>query len=267
MFAVPSFFGFQKAGFGPTIDPDAQAFFDRVTAAGGTLSVTEQTATNQLVLDMKSAGIWTAMRAVYPMVGASAAACAQNLKSSSFTGSFTSGWTFASTGVTPNGTSAYMDTFLAPSGNISQNDGHASIYSRTNNLTGTQIDLGCGNSGGANTDFYLSAYYSTFGAISNINGSSFALGSSNITALGFFISQRTNVVNTEIYQNNNLIKTHATPSDPPTSVSINLGRNLPSEYSARELAFASFGASFNGTQLTNYYNAVQAFQEALNREV
>jgi hypothetical protein len=32
----------------------------------------------------------------------------------SFTGTFTSGWTFASTGVTPNGTSAYMDTNLIP---------------------------------------------------------------------------------------------------------------------------------------------------------
>jgi hypothetical protein len=27
------------------------------------------------------AGIWTSMKAIYPMVGASAAACAQNLKS------------------------------------------------------------------------------------------------------------------------------------------------------------------------------------------
>ena len=72
-------------------DADAQAFFDRVTTAGGTLTTTEKNATNQLVLDMKSYGIWTAMRAVYPMVGASAAACAQNLKSSSFTGTFSSG--------------------------------------------------------------------------------------------------------------------------------------------------------------------------------
>ena len=52
------------------------------------------------------------MKAIYPMVGASAAACAQNLKSSSFTGTFTSGWTFASSGVTPNGTSAYFNTYI-----------------------------------------------------------------------------------------------------------------------------------------------------------
>jgi len=88
MFNVPSFMGFDKAGFGTPIDPDAAAFFARVTAAGGTLSATEQTAVNTLVVQMKADGIWTAMKAIYPMVGASAAACAQNLKSSSFTGTF-----------------------------------------------------------------------------------------------------------------------------------------------------------------------------------
>ena len=104
--------GFTPVSSGGGFDPDAQAFFDRVTTAGGTLSTTEKNATNQLVLDMKSAGIWSSMKAIYPMVGASAAACAQNLKSSSFTGTFTSGWTFSANGVQGNGTSAYMDTNL-----------------------------------------------------------------------------------------------------------------------------------------------------------
>jgi hypothetical protein len=248
------------------IDPDAQAFFDRVTAAGGTLSATEKTAVDTLVKQMKLDGTWTLMKAIYPMVGASAAACAQNLKSSSFTGSFTSGWTFASTGITPNGTSTFMDTTLTPSGNLSQNDAHASLYSRSNDQTSTQIDLGCGYLGD-NTQFYLSAFYSAFGSISNINGSSFASGSTNTTGLGFFLSQRTTSTNTQIYQNNNLIKTHTQSSNPPINTSINLGRNSVSEYSKRELAFASFGASFNGTQLTNFYTAVQAFQTTLSRQV
>lgn len=91
-------------------DPDALAFFARVTTAGGSLSATEQTAIETLVVQMKADGIWSKMKAVYPMVGASAAACAQNLKSSSFTGTFTSGWTFSSSGIVSNGTSAYFDT-------------------------------------------------------------------------------------------------------------------------------------------------------------
>ena len=97
-----------------SFDADAVAFFGRVTTAGGSLSATEKAAVNTLVVQMKADGTWTPMKAIYPMVGASAAACAQNLKSASFTGTFSSGWTFASTGVTGNGTSAYMDTLLIP---------------------------------------------------------------------------------------------------------------------------------------------------------
>jgi phosphodiesterase/alkaline phosphatase D-like protein len=40
-------------------DPDAQAFFDRVTDAGGSLSTTEQDAVNTLVVQMKDDGIWS----------------------------------------------------------------------------------------------------------------------------------------------------------------------------------------------------------------
>jgi hypothetical protein len=118
---------------GSAFDADAAAFFARVTAAGGTLTATEQTAVNALVLAMKADGTWTKMKAIYPMVGSSAAACAQNLKSASFTGTFSSGWTFASGGITGNGTSAFMNSGLVANGNISQNSCHISYYSRTDN--------------------------------------------------------------------------------------------------------------------------------------
>jgi len=60
-------------------DGDAQAFIFRVEAAGGTLTTTEKNSINTLVVRLKAANIWTKLLAVYPMVGASAAACAQNL--------------------------------------------------------------------------------------------------------------------------------------------------------------------------------------------
>ena len=120
-------------------DADAQAFVSRVETAGGSLSDTEKEAVNTLVLQMKADGIWTKMKAIYPMVGASAAACAQNLKSSSFTGTFTSGWTFASTGITP--TSAYMDTNLSSNTSLSLNDLSLNIYSRTDSSTGGILEI------------------------------------------------------------------------------------------------------------------------------
>jgi len=49
-------------------DADAQLFFDRVTAAGGSLSLTEKSATNQLVLDLKTSGVWSKRKVIYPYV-------------------------------------------------------------------------------------------------------------------------------------------------------------------------------------------------------
>ena len=107
-----------------SFDADALAFFSRVTTAGGSLSTTEKSAVNQLVLDLKSYSIWTKMKAIYPMVGASAAACAQNLVSSSFTGTFSGGGTYASTGIIGNGINNYLNTGLSPNGNINLNNNH-----------------------------------------------------------------------------------------------------------------------------------------------
>jgi hypothetical protein len=260
MFAVPSFFGFQKAGFGPTIDPDAQAFFNRVTAAGGTLSGTEETAVNTLVVQMKADGIWTAMRAVYPMVGASAAACAQNLKSSSFTGTFTSGWTFASTGVTPNGTSAYMDTTLIPSTSLSTSSAHLSFYSRSSSSL-NQYEF-------ARSNYALIVQYSGNTFYVNLDaGGSYAASTTNTNGTGFYIGSRLNNTTVQGFKNNSKIINSALPSTLVTQSLYIGGNGLPTNYSTKECALASIGDGLTDTQASNFYTAVQAFQTTLSRQV
>jgi hypothetical protein len=266
MFAIPSFFGYQRAGFGPNVDPDAQAFFDRVTTAGGTLSVTEQTATNQLVLDMKAAGIWTAMRAVYPMVGASAAACAQNLKSSSFTGTFTSGWTFASTGATPNGTSAYMNTNLIPNTSLSLDSIHGSSYSRTN---ASQLGplFSSENAGNYANGFYIWPNYSGGNISIRVNDDT-STGGTNSSTLGFHLAMRTSSTIKKYLRNNTSIVNTTVTSTGLNTSSIYLGASRNNaNFTNYEQAFASFGDGLNDTQASNLYTAVQAFQTTLSRNV
>lgn len=251
-------------------DADAQAFFDRVTTAGGTLSTTEKLATNQLVLDMKSAGIWTAMRAVYPMVGASAAACAQNLKSSSFTGTFTSGWTFASTGVTPNGVSSYMDSGLNPNTILTLNNTHLSIYSRTQDITKSGIDFSA-LTNGPTRHFGLTAYYaalSTGISIQYLYPTNSATGYGSSTQ-GLFVGSRISSTDNKLYRNtttlgtDTLLNTSTLPSTP-----LLLGANTgPTEFQNRQYAFASIGDGLTDTQASNLYTAVQAFQTTLSRQV
>lgn len=75
MFVIP--FGFFGAA---AYDDDAQAFFDAVEGGGDTLTVTEKTAVNTLVIDLKGYGLWTNMDVFYPFVGGTSTSTKWNLK-------------------------------------------------------------------------------------------------------------------------------------------------------------------------------------------
>jgi len=262
-------FSFMKTG---GYDADAQAFFDRVTTAGGTLSTTEKNATNQLVLDMKAAGIWSAMRAVYPMVGASAAACAQNLKSASFTGSFSSGWTFASTGVTPNGTSAYMDTNLTPSVSLSANNINLSYYSRTNSAVGSSTSMGA--------DSFPNEYCRLI--IRRTGDQGFNLIGNTTKGLsifpvtdsrGLFMANAPNSTTRDLYKNGSAVtptSQSALGTNGLSTTTIYIGAlhaTAAAEFDNKECGFSSIGDGLTGTEASNFYTAVQAFQTTLSRQV
>jgi hypothetical protein len=249
----------------------AQEFFDRVTNAGGSLTSTEEDAILNLIIDLNNAGIWTKMKAIYPMVGASAAACAQNLKSSSFTGTFSSGWTFASTGVTPNGTSAIFNTGLNILNNLSLTSTHLSFYSRTNNQNSEYGSEFIENAAYDGLQVCMlrtrtSALGGTqFFSIGQDNGASV----SNTSGLGFHIGVATSLTSRKIFQNNTLKATSSLlnlGSLSNTNLFIG-GSAVAGQYSRNQSAFASIGDGLTDTQAGNFYTAVQAFQETLNREV
>ena len=262
---------------GTSIDPDAQAFFNRVTAAGGTLSVTEQNAINTLTLSLKSAGIWTLMKAIYPMVGSTASSCSQNLKSSSYTGTFTSGWTFASTGVTGNGASAYMNTGLNISTELTQSSCHASFYSRTSADTGgypTPIGAYGNTSYTQALELYIRRI--TPGAKGGGAAGDFNLSNINFTetdARKFAIISRTSATSLKYYTTGVLRDTN-TSNDTTSFGSVvayigaaNYVSGSAVNFSSLECAFASIGDGLTDTQVSDFYTAVQAFQTSLSRNV
>jgi hypothetical protein len=252
-----------------SFDADAAAFFARVTAAGGSLSATEKIATNQLVLDLKANSLWTKMKAIYPIVGASAAACAQNLKSSSFTGTFNGGWTFSSTGATPNGTNAYMNTNLNMLNDLTQNSSHFSVYLRTD----VQGSYAAGGVGDFNNNSIL-LYPWIFGvAVINLfssGGSNFLTSEGN--SLRFRMLNRISssdinyFVNTNKY-NKALTSVAGVNKNMYISAHNNDNPLVPAAYDIRQNAFASLGDGLTDTQASNFYTAVQAFQTTLSRNV
>jgi hypothetical protein len=250
------------------VDADWLAYYNRVIAAGGSLTTTEQNATKQLVADLKANSLWTPMKAIYPMVGASAAACAQNLKSSSFTGTFTStGWTFASTGVTPNGTSAYMNTFFKPSTDFNSNNDISFGYYNNENMTSPSTSMGCTDAGVTN-GVHL---------IVNVSGSSFNRVSSTTSQVisstfttGLYSLSR--IVSTEFsyYKNNSLLNTASIASVGRSSANFYIGAvNLSSdvEYEKGRCAYAFMGGGLTATQIGNNYTIIQNFNTTLSRNV
>jgi len=120
------------------IDPDALAF---ITAAAITDN-TQKLAIDTLVISLKSYGIWTKMKAIYPMVGGTASTHKFNLKdprdlNAAFRLTFLGGWTHNLLAATANGSNGYADTFFNIQ-NLNQNNSHLSIYN-TNNYTASSI--------------------------------------------------------------------------------------------------------------------------------
>lgn len=248
-------------------DADAQAFFDRVTTAGGTLSNTEKLAVNTLVVKMKFDGIWTKMKAIYPMVGASAAACAQNLKSASFTNSFSGVWIFSSTGATPNGANAFYNTLLNLSTDLSQNNISFGFYSGTSGIQNNTISMG------ANTPSLFTRLFpnhpGNFIFIDINDGSNSAMDSQNRSD-GFIFGYRGSNSQKKMSRRGT-IQSFTELSTGVPNLTMYLGAtNQNNNVVARsvfEHRFTFIGESILDTEAANYYTAVQAFQTTLGRAV
>lgn len=96
------------------LDVSATSFIN----ASGLTDVTQKSAVNTLVKDLKRFGLWDKIKAFYPFVGGSATSHKFNLKDPRNTNDayrleFSGGWTHSSTGVQCNGSNTSADTFLS----------------------------------------------------------------------------------------------------------------------------------------------------------
>jgi hypothetical protein len=254
---------------GSAFDADAQAFFNRVTTAGGTLTDTEKTAVNTLVIALKADGIWDKMKAIYPMVGASAAACSRNLKSDNFNGTFGGAITYSANGITSNGTTGYLDTGFNPSLHNSAGSSHLSYYSRTS-VTEAKVDIGCYGAGFANPNQIAIHYAGGITYYNPNNTSDLQVRINEGSSQGFFIASRTSSTSIFGKRNNNTATTN-TIAEARNNVKIFILaasiNNNPQFFNTKQCAFASIGDGLTTTDATNFYTRVQAFQTTLNRQI
>lgn len=257
----------KSSGGGVPTDADAQAF---ITATG--ISGTNATATNQLVIDLKAANIWTKMKGIYPMVGGTATTCKFNLKDArdldaAYRLTFFGGGTFSSNGYQPGGVNGYALTFLNPSTQLTLASTHLSYYSRTATPVGVTYEIGEGN--GVSNYLALRVAALLYSGNSSTSPTTFATTAS---AAGFWIGSKRANNDRETYLNG-VSQTTQTITDAATysSVIITLGalnnNGSLTGYSNKQCAFASIGDGLTDAEALAFYNAVQTFNTTLARQV
>ena len=249
-------------------DTDALTFVTNAVITNNT----QQVAINNLVKDLKTANLWTKMKALYPFVGGTASTHKWNLKdprddNSAFRLSFVNGWTHSSTGALPNGVDAFADTFLSPSASLSLNSTHISGYLRTNINWDAPI-LSTENAGTYANGLYIYPKQYSFGYSVRINDSSSASGGTNLDEIrGLHLATRT-ASNVKKYRYNTTQKFSLTTASTAlnlSSIYIAKSRNNPNFFS-NQIAFISIGDGLSDTEAANFYTAVQAFQTTLSRQ-
>jgi hypothetical protein len=264
----------------PGLDPDAVTFL----SAAGITDPTITVSINDLVISLKSAGIWTKMKAIYPFVGGTATTHKYNLKSpqdtnAAFRLSFSGGWTHSANGALPNGTNAYANTYLTPASHQSFTSGHFSLYSRTSSASlslfgshGIRDNLSP-----VRSSSILIRTQSSFRQFFmwGVGGNDGLNAADETDARGFYLGSRT-AANSLFYYKNGTTIASTTGNQTQTTLSTssyflsnhnNQGSPDPNNYDNKQLAFASIGDGLTGTEAGNFYTAVQTFQTTLGRQV
>lgn len=246
------------------IDNDAFTF---LTAAGIT-NTTQRNAINKLVIDLKYYGLWTKQKAVYPVVGGVAASHAVNLKTpGTYNLTFTAAWTHSSTGMTPNGSSDYADTGLAPT-LMAQDSIHGSVYLR-NNILSAGPAFSTEDAGTFNNAFYLFPKITASNNYSvRINDSTSAFLTQNYDIRGLNLISRI-ASNSKKYRiNNTEVFSLTTASTGRNTQSIYIAKlRTTNTYFTNEYSFISFGDGLTDVDALNFYNIVQQYQTNLGRQV
>ena len=247
-------------------DSDAQAFISAATITDNT----QQNAINQLVLDLKSANIWSKMKAIYPFVGGSATSHRFNLKAPTTNASDyylipNGGITHSSSGVTFNGSTGYYNTQLVAN-TLTLNSTHISSYIRDflSGYTGFLI--------GSNvaSRLWLAPSFSGTQSYFQVNNSNAVAGVRSNSA-GLWLATRITSTNELAYNQGTLYvnKTANSTSLDTGNIFIgvrNNGANVTNYYTGT-MCFSSIGDGLDSTESTAFYNAVQTFQTTLARQI
>jgi len=268
-----------------TLHPTVMNYINIMRSNGSySMSVNEIDAINNMVQSLVSNGLWTKIKALYPVLGGTAATHKFNLKDprdadAAFRLVFNGGgWTHSSSGMTPNGTTSWANTFFNLSTNLSVTSGHLSFYSPVE-LNGAGIDMGASQNSNSNPIGSLT--------VRTTNISDFMWGidpnaattnrarTTTLSSLGFFVgNQNGNTASNRTIWVNGAFGASATvygaTTLPNVNVAIGALNNSPAGvgiFSARRCSFASIGDGLTNAEIKQFSTIVQTYQTKLGRQV
>ena len=252
--------------FGPSLDPDAQAF---LTAAG----ITDNTisgAIDTLVIQMKADNIWTKMKAIYPLVGGTDNTHKWNLKNPTdsdpaFRLTFNGGITHDGNGITSNGVNGYAETYLNDIVDLASDNKSISMYIRNVLTIGSPMGLidAFGQVSNRFYPEYAGSDYSTLGL--SQSGRSIAGNQ-----MGFFTMSKSAAGSFKYYRPGTSSITVSSADEPNffgTYYLLASNNTLGAEFSEANLAFASIQEALSDSEEANFRAAIETFQTTLSRNV
>lgn len=258
-------------------DANAQTYITAIeTALGSSLSSTQKSAINTLILDLKSSSIWTSLIALYPFIGGTAATHAINAKTP---GTYNITWngtlTHSSNGVQGDGSTGYGNTGINVSSlGLSVYNLSASLYSRTNSPAAETIEFGAYNGeSAAGPQLAIKRLNTSGGYFVCANDNRKALYNSPMST-GLFTGSIVSQTDTRFFQNGTQVAIN-TESNTGSSVNGFLAIHAINDitkgnvryHSARQLSFGCFGLGLSDSEVSILASAVQTLQAALNRDV
>ena len=254
-------------------DTDAQAFLNTANIT----SFQQASAVNKLVVDLKAAGVWTKMKAIYPFVGGSAATHKFNLKDprdldAAFRLVFSGGGTHGPNGYLGNGSNSFANTYFNPSLNLTTSSAHHSVYLRLDLPISPFKAYGCMTNFSQGTMF-LYPYSYNIGWISDLfDYSQSRVYSNSGNSTGYVIGTRASSNSNKLFRNGTQI---ASSSNSTSGIIPNLNyfigaynnNGSPNDYDTNQIAFYSLGDGLTDTETTSLYTAVQTYQTSLGRQL
>jgi hypothetical protein len=256
---------------------ETRDYMEIVRANGGGLQVATLQAIDLFVRTCKDAGFWNKFQEIYPLCGNDLTTAMVKLKYASIplvtsVNMVAADYqeTGASGGIAGNGSTKYINS------NFAQNNlgatAHMSVYLRENEVnTGLHYWFAANTSTPSIEQTILG---SPNGAIQQgmLGGNSSTASSATAPNAGFYYVERNSATDLQLWYQGAMIASSAV-SCTPAYQSLNLmlcARNAngtPSNHSAKKISFCSVGAPLNAQEKPIFFNAVQAFQTALSRNV